>query len=61
MIVRDEGGLILPMFNDFIDATGAKVGGWVDDRQPGDDGRLRAGQVLARGLMPALRTCPHPS
>ena len=31
MIVRDEGGLILPMFNDFIDATGPKVGGWVDD------------------------------
>ena len=29
-IVRDEGGLILPMFNEFIDATGAKVGGWVD-------------------------------
>jgi peptide/nickel transport system substrate-binding protein len=31
VIVRDEGGLILPMFNQFIDATGAKVGGWVDD------------------------------
>ena len=31
VMVRDEGGLILPMFNQFIDATGAKVGGWVDD------------------------------
>ena len=31
VIVRDEGGLILPMFNQFIDATGPKVGGWVDD------------------------------
>ena len=31
IIVRDEGGLILPMFNDFIDATSAKVGGWVKD------------------------------
>ncbi|MES0177411.1 ABC transporter substrate-binding protein [Mesorhizobium sp. M0025] len=31
VLVRDEGGLILPMFNQFIDATGAKVGGWVDD------------------------------
>ncbi|TIP87903.1 MAG: twin-arginine translocation signal domain-containing protein [Mesorhizobium sp.] len=31
MLVRDEGGLILPMFNQFIDATGAKVAGWVDD------------------------------
>lgn len=30
-IVRDEGGVITPMFNDFIDATSGKVGGWVDD------------------------------
>ncbi|WP_157015667.1 ABC transporter substrate-binding protein [Mesorhizobium xinjiangense] len=28
LMVRDDGGLILPMFNDFIDATGAKVEGW---------------------------------
>jgi peptide/nickel transport system substrate-binding protein len=31
VIVRDEGGLILPMFNQFIDATGPKVEGWVED------------------------------
>ncbi len=30
-IVRDEGGVITPMFNDFIDATNAQVGGWVED------------------------------
>ncbi|MET3595061.1 peptide/nickel transport system substrate-binding protein [Mesorhizobium shonense] len=30
-IVRDEGGAIVPMFNDFIDATGPKVGGWYED------------------------------
>lgn len=30
-IVRDEGGVIVPMFNDFIDATGPRVGGWVND------------------------------
>ncbi|BCH05305.1 peptide ABC transporter substrate-binding protein (plasmid) [Mesorhizobium sp. 131-2-5] len=30
-IVRDEGGNIIPMFNDFIDATGPQVGGWVAD------------------------------
>ena len=30
-IVRDEGGVIVPMFNDFIDATGPNVGGWVPD------------------------------
>jgi peptide/nickel transport system substrate-binding protein len=31
VIVRDEGGLILPFFNQFIDATGPKVEGWVED------------------------------
>ncbi len=29
MMVRDEGGLICPMFNDFIDAHNASVAGWV--------------------------------
>ncbi|MFN3953113.1 MAG: ABC transporter substrate-binding protein [Pararhodobacter sp.] len=28
VIVRDEGGLICPMFNDFIDAHNAQVAGW---------------------------------
>lgn len=28
MMVRDEGGLILPMFNDYIEATSNQVGGW---------------------------------
>ncbi|HEU0221363.1 MAG TPA: ABC transporter substrate-binding protein [Paracoccaceae bacterium] len=31
ILVRDEGGLILPMFNDFIDAIGPKVAGYVKD------------------------------
>ncbi|MGN6551342.1 MAG: ABC transporter substrate-binding protein [Pararhizobium sp.] len=31
MIIRDEGGLMVPMFNDFIEATGKRVGGWVED------------------------------
>lgn len=30
-IVRDEGGVILPMFNQVIDATNSKIGGWVQD------------------------------
>jgi peptide/nickel transport system substrate-binding protein len=30
-MLRDEGGLILPMFNDFISGVGNRVGGWVDD------------------------------
>jgi peptide/nickel transport system substrate-binding protein len=30
-MVRDEGGVITPMFNDFIDAHSAKIGGWTPD------------------------------
>ena len=30
MIVHEEGGVIIPMFNDVIDARGAKVGGYVN-------------------------------
>ena len=30
-MVNMEGGVITPMFNDFIDATGPKVAGWVPD------------------------------
>ena len=29
--VRDDGGLILPMFNDFLDARREEVQGWVQD------------------------------
>lgn len=35
VMVRDEGGLILPMFNDFIDATGPDIEGWVADGNGG--------------------------
>ncbi|MCJ7993411.1 ABC transporter substrate-binding protein [Rhizobium cremeum] len=31
MMVRDEGGLILPMFNDFVNAASTKVKGYVHD------------------------------
>ncbi len=31
MMLRDEGGLILPMFNDFINGVSNELGGWVDD------------------------------
>ena len=30
-ILHDDGGLICPMFNDFIDAYGEAVAGWVAD------------------------------
>jgi len=35
ILVRDEGGVIVPMFNNFIDATGDKVGGWASDPNGG--------------------------
>ncbi len=41
-LVRDEGGLICPMFNDFIDATGDSVEGWESD----------PGAELMNGLAP---------
>lgn len=31
MIVRNEGGLICPMFNDFVDAVSNDVMGWETD------------------------------
>ncbi len=30
-MIRDEGGTIVPMFSNFIDAVGQNVGGWTDD------------------------------
>ncbi|MEP2640995.1 ABC transporter substrate-binding protein [Roseobacter sp.] len=33
--LRDEGGLILPMFNDFVHGVSSKVGGWAQD--PNDE------------------------
>ena len=35
LMVRDEGGAIIPMFNDFIDAKSEKVGGWMADGNGG--------------------------
>ncbi len=43
-IVRDEGGLITPMFNDFIDAVSDKVGGYKVD--PGAE--LMNGMALSK-------------
>ena len=31
MIVRDEGGLICPMFNDWVDGTSDRISGWVEN------------------------------
>lgn len=43
-ILRDEGGAIIPMFNDFIDATGPKVGGWEND----SNGEMMNGYALSK-------------
>ena len=42
VILRDEGGVIVPMFNDFIDAVSTSLGGWVGDPGGGSmfDGAL---------------------
>lgn len=43
-ILRDEGGLILPMFNDFVSGVSEAVGGWVDD----PNGELMNGRAQVR-------------
>ena len=40
--VRDNGGLILPMFNDFVEVIRDEVGGWAQD----PNGELMAGKAL---------------
>ena len=30
-MLRDEGGLILPMFNDFVNGVSDNLGGWIND------------------------------
>ncbi|QPC85548.1 twin-arginine translocation signal domain-containing protein [Mesorhizobium sp. NBSH29] len=44
VMVRDEGGVILPMFNDFIDASSDKIGGW--ESHP--SGEMMDGYALAK-------------
>jgi peptide/nickel transport system substrate-binding protein len=43
-ILRDEGGLILPMFNDFVSGVSDTVGGWQDD----PNGELMNGRAQVR-------------
>ena len=43
MIVRDTGGLICPMFNDFVEGRRAEVGGWI----PNPAGTLMNGKALS--------------
>ena len=43
-ILRDEGGLILSMFNDFVSGVSDTIGGWVDD----PNGELMNGRAQVR-------------
>ena len=43
-LVREEGGLICPMFNDFIDGVSDKLVGWETD----PNGELMNGQVTRK-------------
>jgi peptide/nickel transport system substrate-binding protein len=43
-ILRDEGGLILPMFNDWVEARRAEVNGWTPD----PNGELMNGKALIK-------------
>lgn len=43
-ILRDEGGLILPMFNDFVSGVSDVIGGWADD----PNGELMNGRAQVR-------------
>ena len=43
-ILRDEGGLILPMFNDFVEARRDDVAGWIVD----PNGELMGGKALIK-------------
>ena len=50
MLVRDEGGTIVPFFNQFIDAVDSNKVCRLGCQPAGrDDGRLRTGRVLADG------------
>jgi peptide/nickel transport system substrate-binding protein len=49
VMVRDEGGLILPFFNQFIDATGPNLQGWMLDPHQ----ELMNGYALAKCWLPA--------
>ena len=44
MLVRDEGGLICPMFNEFVEARRGEVGGWFVD----PNHELMNGRALAK-------------
>ena len=43
-MVRDEGGLICPMFNDFVDGVRSEIAGWSED----PNGELMNGRAMVR-------------
>ncbi|MGO4841463.1 peptide ABC transporter substrate-binding protein, partial [Rhizobiaceae sp. 2RAB30] len=49
MVMRDEGGLLIPFFNEFIDASNDKVAGY--EKHP--SGEMVDGYALAECWVPA--------
>ena len=49
MNVRDNGGAIVPMFNDYVEAISDKIGGWIAD----PNGDLMGGKAMQK----CWRTC----
>ena len=47
MTVRDNSGLILPVFNNYLNARSVKLKGWIDD--VGND--LSNGQIASRAWL----------
>ncbi|MBW7920883.1 MAG: ABC transporter substrate-binding protein [Rubellimicrobium sp.] len=45
LIVRNEGGLILPVFNDYLDAYASNIGGMIEDISNGTSGGYAASRV----------------
>ncbi len=43
-MVRDEGGLICPMFNDFVDGARDEIAGWVED----PNGEMMNGRAMVK-------------
>ena len=41
VMVKDEGGALIPMFNDVVEAIGPKVGGWLKN----PNGELMSGMA----------------
>ena len=56
LMVRDEGGAIIPVFNDWVDAVSDKVGGY----QPHPAGELMSSMALVSCFQPVAGMITFP-